>query len=146
MTKTAFISGHRDVTIEEFEQYYVQSIKKAIEDGDNFVIGDYQGVDYLAQKYLFYVGYENVIVYHMFKAPRNHVQSFVTRGGYISDEDRDSAMTKDSDYDIAWIRPGKKKSGTEQNINRRANLLKVGTFGVMLDALKSFPNFPGDLA
>lgn len=144
MNKVAFISGHRDITIEEFELHYAPSIREAIKNGDKFVVGDYQGVDYLAQKYLLYLGYDNVVVYHMFKAPRNHVESFVTRGGYISDEDRDSAMTKDSDYDIAWIRPGKKKSGTEENINRRANTNKNETYGVLLETLKLFPAYPGN--
>lgn len=64
----------------------------------------------------------SVVVYHMFIAPRNHVSKFLTKGGYVNDEDRDSAMTKESDYDIAWVRPGKEKSGTAINIRRRAKL------------------------
>ena len=41
MTKVAFISGHRDVTIEEFNEYYVPLIEEAIKQEHKFVVGDY---------------------------------------------------------------------------------------------------------
>lgn len=124
LTKVAFISGHRDVTIEEFNEHYVPLIEHAISEGHLFVVGDYQGVDYMAQQYLANekLNPVTVVVYHMFTAPRNYITKFLTKGGYVSDEDRDSAMTKESDYDIAWVRPGKEKSGTAINIRRRAKL------------------------
>lgn len=34
----------------------------------------------------------------------------------------DAAMTEDSDFDIAWIRPGKEDSHTADNIRRRYGL------------------------
>jgi hypothetical protein len=42
-----------------------------------------------------------------------------TKPNYKDDIDRDSAMTHDSNFDIAFIREGKVNSGTEQNIMRR---------------------------
>lgn len=138
MTKVAFISGHRDVTDEEFNCHYVPKIDDAIYNRHMIVVGDYQGVDIMAQKYLDSVGYDNVIVYHMFKAPRNYVSRYATRGGYTSDEDRDSAMTDISHYDIAWVRVGKEKSGTQQNIDRR---LKVKEFDKMAGLFKAITPF-----
>ena len=44
---------------------------------------------------------------------------FKTVGGFENDIDRDSAMTKNSNYDVAYIRKGKEDSGTAQNILRR---------------------------
>ena len=41
-------------------------------------------------------------------------------GGFGSDQERDSAMTGNTDEDIAWIRPGRERSGTAKNLMRRA--------------------------
>ncbi len=120
MSKTYFISGHRDITEEEFKKYYEDKLFNAILEEANFVVGDYQGVDDLAQKYLksMMVSKDKVKVYHMFEFPRNN-SGWLTVGGFTSDEQRDSAMTDDSDFDIAWVRPGKEKSGTARNLQRR---------------------------
>lgn len=135
MTKVAFISGHRDVTNDEFKIHYAPLIDLAVKNKDRIVVGDYHGVDIMAQKYLDYLGYDDVIVYHMFQKPRNSVDRYPVRGGYISDEDRDSAMTRDSDYDIAWVRAGKEKSGTQQNLDRRAKQHIVPEFMDMLSTV-----------
>ena len=56
----------------------------------------------------------------MFTSPRNIASpDLKTSGGYVDDIDRDSAMTRDSDFDIAFYRPVKGNSGTFQNIKRR---------------------------
>lgn len=118
-----FISGHRDITKEEFRKYYISKIDRVLkEDKDaKFVVGDYKGVDIMAQEYLVSLGYsERVTVYHMFTSPRNIASlDLKTSGGYVDDIDRDSAMTRDSDFDIAFYRPVKGDSGTFQNIRRR---------------------------
>jgi len=120
--KTFFISGHRDITPVEFNEHYIPAIEKALENETyKFVIGDYWGADMLAQQYLLGRGIKEVIVYHMFVEPRNN-SGFPTKGGFQNDESRDAAMTKISDEDIAWVRPGKDKSGTAINIRRRRNL------------------------
>jgi hypothetical protein len=62
-----------------------------------------------------------VRVYHMFQTPRNNVGGFILVGGYMSDEERDAALTAVSDYDIAWVRPGRENSGTAKNLQRRKN-------------------------
>lgn len=117
-----FISGHRDLSQEDFKKYYVNKILEVInEDPDpEFVVGDYEGVDYMAQEWLVNVGLqEKLTVYHMWSKPRHLASGVIhTKGGYKSDLSRDSAMTEDSDFDIAYVaKPG--KSGTRCNILRR---------------------------
>jgi len=117
--KTHFISGHGDVSANEFWEHYVPDIDRAIKNGDSFVIGDFQGADLKAQVYLHFRGITNVTVYHMFVSPRYNAGGFPVVGGFTTDEERDAAMTNASDVDIAWIRKGKEKSGTQKNIDRR---------------------------
>ena len=115
--KTYFISGHLTTTDDEFDEYYVPEIEQALKEGDAFVVGDARGTDQMAQSFL-KDKTDNVIVYHMFEMPRCN-SGFKTVGGFKTDTERDEAMTKASDADIAWVRPGREKSGTAKNLNRR---------------------------
>ena len=117
---TYFISGHRNITSEEFVEHYLPQIFNVIKEDPNakFVVGDYDGVDSIAQQLLINKT-KNLTVYHMFDKPMNNHGNWDTKGGYKDDIDRDSAMTKESDKDIAWIRTPGDMSGTEQNIERR---------------------------
>lgn len=114
----AYISGHLDVTIEEFSEHYVPKLAEALERGDSFVVGDARGCDEMAQEYLV-IHTDKIKVYHMFDKPRNCEEGLETVGGFKSDAERDAAMTAVSNYDIAWVRPGREKSGTAKNILRR---------------------------
>lgn len=122
---TYFISGHRNITEQEFEINYKTAIDAVLFDNQNarFVVGDYQGVDIMAQNYLLdQVGIEpeRVTVYHMFDSPRNKNEKVVNLiGGFKSDEERDAAMTNASVDDIAFVRDNTKISGTGTNILRR---------------------------
>jgi hypothetical protein len=117
--KIAFISGHLGISPDEFTEHYVPKINAAIANGDYFVVGDARGVDVMAQLHL--MNYKDrVTVYHMFSSPRFNKGEFKTSGGFESDSDRDAAMTRVSNYDIAWVRPGRESSGTAKNIQRRA--------------------------
>ena len=113
----AFISGHLDLTLDEFDLHYKPAIDTGLQRGHSFVVGDARGADLMSQSYLFNKT-DKVTVYHMHTSPRHNV-GFETRGGFVSDDDRDGQMTDDSTYDIAWIRPGRERSGTMKNISRR---------------------------
>lgn len=115
-----FVSGHLDLTPEEFEEHYLWKLDAAFIIGETFVVGDARGSDDLAQKHLKMRG-ASVVVYHMFDNPRCN-QGFSLEGGFSSDDARDEAMTKASDYDIAWVRPGREKSGTAKNLKRRGQI------------------------
>ncbi|MEM7030777.1 MAG: hypothetical protein AAF629_14520 [Chloroflexota bacterium] len=114
---THFISGHLTLSEAEFVEHYRPAIDDALSRGDSFVVGDARGTDTMAQNYL--LGKTDaVVVYHMFTDPRNNA-GFKTIGGFNTDEERDAQMTADSDRDLAWVRPGREKSGTQKNIDRR---------------------------
>lgn len=122
---TYFISGHRDITEKEFTENYAKAIDIVLSTNPEacFVVGDYYGVDIMAQDYLLdarHVDPSKVTVYHMGDKPRNSnpkVTNF--HGNHTSDEDRDAAMTEASFEDIAFVRDHTKLSGTAQNILRR---------------------------
>ena len=127
MRITYFISGHRNIKPKEFEENYIPALKKAVENPDvYFVVGDYYGVDIMAQNYLvdvLKVDPRRITVYHMFESPRNKNPKILnTKGGFTSDSGRDEQMTKDSDVDIAFVRDPKKISGPAENILRRHKL------------------------
>ena len=116
-----FISGHLDLTQDEFIKYYIPQLIKARRECASFVVGDARGADLHAQVYFARWCCETATtVYHMFDSPRHNVDElFTTIGGFTSDNERDAAMTNASDADIAWVRPGREKSGTAKNLQRR---------------------------
>lgn len=113
-----FVSGHLNLTPEEFAQHYIPRLQQAVDEGHSFVVGDARGADTFAQAWLSQ-HHGQVTVFHMFDTPRTNGGDFVTRGGFTSDDERDAAMTAASDIDIAWVRPGRERSGTAKNLARR---------------------------
>lgn len=113
-----FISGHRDLTWEEFAKWYAPAISKVMQNDPlaAFVVGDCEGCDKMAVEYLHALGEHDITMYCLGDKRPEDVRSVV---GFNSDIDRDSAMTESSDEDIAFIRKGKETSGTAQNILRR---------------------------
>lgn len=146
--RICFVSGHMDLSKEEFAAHYEPRIREAHRLGARFVVGDARGCDFMAQRLLHELeaGQDRstgrVRVYHMLERPRHSFGSgygsrdpnlpkdswegrrggFPLVGGFTSDEERDAAMTEASTEDIAWVRPGKQKrrSGTAANLERRA--------------------------
>ncbi len=116
---TYFISGHLDLTTGEFREHYAPRIAAAITEDAAFVVGDARGCDLMSQLYLRDQRALRVQVFHMLEWPRNNIGGFPTVGGFQTDEERDEAMTARSDVDIAWIRPGRRTSGTAANLARR---------------------------
>lgn len=144
--RVAFISGHIDLTREEFAQEYIPHIDQAIAEGCIFVVGNALGCDRHALEYLSKrVDKKRVTIYHREspydKIHKEHLTLAEIRAlgyenirtGYSSFVERDHRMTLESDYDIAWVRPnhetekilmegsGKpnRLSGTLKNIQRR---------------------------
>jgi hypothetical protein len=121
---TYFISGHRNISNEEFEKYK-NALSEIIDKNPEalFVVGDYYGVDIMAQNYLIdelNINPERITVYHMFNSARNINPKITnTIGGFMTDEERDAAMTANSFKDIAFVKNHTEWSGTGQNILRR---------------------------
>lgn len=124
-TVTYFISGHRDITEDEFERNYKPALEAVVNNVPDcrFVVGDYHGVDIMAQNYLIDVldiDPERITVYHMGNEARNlnpKIQNIMN--GFSSDRERDAAMTYASTQDIAFVRSNTEISGTAENILRR---------------------------
>ena len=135
-----FVSGHRDLSYEDFEKYYVPILVGILTDDDYpmFVVGDCDGVDKFAMDYIYnHMRCGELIIYHMFDSSRNIPEGYIEKkptldewleedlvevhfmGGFQSDIERDSAMTKNSDCDIAFVKDNRWDSGTAQNIKRR---------------------------
>jgi len=121
--RVCFVSGHLDLTADEFAVHYAPKLTAAIADGAAFVVGDARGCDRMAQEFLF-DHKQTVRVFHMLKAPRHNVGGFPTAGGFVDDESRDEAMTRASNDDIAWVRPGRENSGTAKNLQRRGQIAR----------------------
>ena len=123
--KVYFISGHRDITKEEFHKHYKHRILNAIRDGADFVVGDCPGVDFLALELLVKYNANNVTIYHLGQFPMTDGEDiilpehFKTERQFDTDFERDIHMTYYSDEDILWIRDGKTHSGTHRNQLRR---------------------------
>lgn len=119
-----FVSGHLDLSQDEFEKQYVPLISKAIANGHDFVVGDARGADTMAQEYLRDMAVAGhlepmqVRVFHAYNQPRHNL-GFESVGGFASQSAKDASMTKASDYDVAWVRKGREDSGTARNIERR---------------------------
>ena len=116
---TYFVSGHLDLTLDEFREHYAPRLDAALAADASFVVGDARGCDLMTQLYLRDARAQRVQVFHMLTAPRHNVSGFPTVGGFPSDGERDRAMTAASDADIAWVRPGRTTSGTAANLARR---------------------------
>lgn len=128
-----FVSGHRDLPYEDFELYYEPIIDNVIANDETpeFVVGDCEGVDKFAMDYIFEYYIIPLTIYHIGNNPRNipkglsenpESEGVYFKGGFKSDEERDSAMTEASDYDIAFVKDNRWDSGTAQNIKRRHNI------------------------
>ena len=132
-----FVSGHRDLTKEEFEKHYIPKIKYVLrEDYDpHFVVGDWEGCDSM------FIDFIKGDIGSSCKLSIFHTENFPrVAPGNIKSEDKlyeiysedhinlikcntyddcDFFMTMESDFDIAWIREGRKDSHTALNIKRR---------------------------
>jgi len=122
---TYFISGHTNLTAEEFNMHYKDKIVEKVKEGSRFLIGDSRGADFLARKFL--RGYSEVIIYHVGSKPKGLTYDFKIKSGFEDDESRDIAMTNDSSEDILWIRPldeYKKLLGNRYNPMHISNVVK----------------------
>lgn len=128
-----FISGHRNLSYEDFEKYYIPKIREVLENDPwaEFIVGDCKGADKYAMDYIYNKTGRKLTIYHMFESPRNIPEGYEPPIGIeeILDcsvstisEERDSAMTRDSDFDIVFVKDDRWDSGTAQNIKRRHNI------------------------
>lgn len=145
--KTAFISGHTDLTQEEFDKHYAPVLKKMAWDYYYYVTAAALGADRMAMEYL--VNKCGVlprrITIYLHDNYKDREEGYSEDGyrvyaGYNTHHERDEAMTKASSVDVAWLRPDEEAramygsdwkkdamSATERNILRREEILSQAT-------------------
>lgn len=123
--KTVCITGHGYLSFEDFIKHYVSKIDEYLKLEYSFIIGDFNGVDTLAQEYL-KDRTEKVTVCHCFKKPRYKINKFNLKseewnyvGKFTSDENRDNYMIDKADIILAHSI--NKNSRTQNNINKFNN-------------------------
>lgn len=126
--KTYFISGHVDLTENEFEYYYIPLINEALNETPDakFIVGDCDGADIMAQNYLVSIidDVSKITVYCVGDTPKNiNSELIYIKNGFINEREKDIAMTNASFKDIAVVRQCEYITGTGENILRR-NLMK----------------------
>lgn len=126
-----FVSGHRDLTKEEFEEHYAPLIETVLKEDmwAEFIVGDWEGCDTMFIEYMISKRSYPDIVVTCVENPRIkpfgedlfHYCRTYSKLCNTYDE-CDAFMTQESDFDIAWIRPGREDSHTAKNIKRRYGL------------------------
>ena len=121
---TYFISGHRNLTENEFEFYYIPYINYILSENPNakFIIGDCKGCDIMAQNYLVSIinDINNITVYCTGETPKYINEHIIhVKNGFTDDREKDAEMTKNSFKDIAFVRDSTQLTGTAENILRR---------------------------
>ena len=90
-----FVSGHLDVTPEEFNEFYKSQIDRALEDtGSSFVVGDARGADYLAMQYL--QGRTQSVTVYTILVSKHEAVSGVMRNATRPSRERLRVLFKDS--------------------------------------------------
>ena len=73
-----FVSGHRDLTMEEFDRHYVYQLDRVLEDDPcaQFVVGDWEGCDTIFVKYMeeYYTDVVIHIFYVFLSTLKRHIQ------------------------------------------------------------------------
>lgn len=65
-----FISGHRDLSYEDFKKYYIPKIREVLENDPwaEFIVGDCKGADKYAMDYIYNKTGRKLTIYHMFES------------------------------------------------------------------------------
>ncbi|KAF2679396.1 hypothetical protein K458DRAFT_422219 [Lentithecium fluviatile CBS 122367] len=126
--RTAFVSGHINITPQQFSFHYVPALDAAIHRGDTFILSAARGADTLALAYLRTrnVDPSRITIYLHTPQPNRkpnatqarvdkmqstpEVEERYRKEGYNIrvtqgyHDERDAACTDASDYDILWVR------------------------------------------
>ena len=117
-----FISGHRDLAQEEFEQYYVPLINQGMYNDVKFYISNFGNCEFMAHEYFEKCKYYNVVVCLLQSSPNIVNNHFTVINSFLDNEERDVYMTEQTDRDIAWVRKTE-LSRTASNILRRFKMI-----------------------
>lgn len=114
--RTAFVSGHTDLSQEDFDQHYIPQLDRALEAGDNLLLGDATGVDTQALTYLLspeiQAEYPNVKSRIIIYASKDqHVPALKKHGVHIiSPKDPSLAPTPEAESIVGFENKGKDRT------------------------------------
>jgi hypothetical protein len=123
---TYMISGHIDLTREQFDKYYKPQIDE-VPKGSHFIMGNALGADSFALEYINDKSTITVVCKDDRHLPTEKGIKVVY--GFNSFPDRDGYMTSNSNHDIAFLRNDTMAlgSGTMMNLMRRQYSPEVAT-------------------
>ena len=106
--KTYFISGTSKYDVKYFMRDYIPMLKQAVAEGANFVVGDCDGVDAMAQSFLQRTltkeEHNRVKIFFKGMDPQNFLSTdFMPIGGFVSHEEASVAMTMCGYDDITSV-------------------------------------------
>lgn len=133
MMKKIYVFGNGNLSLEKFNQFYIERLKDFDLSECKFIIGDFCGVDTLMMEYLKEKS-ENVMLLHIGQKPRYFANTFKTKAGkweikgdFISDLERDNYAISNCTHFLAidFNSDEKRKSGTLKNIEKCLCLNKI---------------------
>lgn len=116
------ISGHTDITREQFDATYVPRLKELADQGAAFILGGAPGTDRMAQQWLISNGHGLRMTVYDRKGRDGRLSP---SGNHVAldknDQLRDERLTRDSVVDVAFIKSSSSAvgSGTFANMLRR---------------------------
>ena len=131
--KRIFIFGNGNISFQDFMIWYIEPLKTLVLDKNtSFILCDFRGTDTLLAEFL-KTETEKVSIYHIGERPRYKADTFKTkanswvyRGGFTTDEERDHQAINDCTHFLAvdFNSNEQRKSGTLKNIQRCLELNK----------------------
>lgn len=120
-----YIFGNGNIHFDDFTTFYKKPLEPFFSDQNiEFILCDFRGTDTLAMELLKNITHK-VSIYHIGEKPRYYpdvyktqVSQWTRKGGFISDEERDSTAINDCTHFLAkdFNSNAKKVSGSERNI------------------------------
>ena len=126
--RTAYVAGYQNISQEEFADNYIENLDHGIKRGDSFILSDEPGTSEMALEYFHEkkVPADKITVYHCTSLAASARTTELLVGDYkqcnvktISggEMERIKAMSKDSKYDILWLREQDKIKGVKTASN-----------------------------
>lgn len=114
-----YITGHRDLSKEEFSKIYIPEIDRIIREDSNavFLVGVCEGVDLYTRQYLIKYNIRLQIYGPYFEF--DHINNITQVHFLVSYENAANKMIENSDITIGFIKPGRESSFTALNILKR---------------------------
>jgi hypothetical protein len=92
------VESNRDITLEDFNNYYVKKIDNAIKDNHKFVVNDSEGLNEYVQMYLYKKKVSNIIIFHTGNNADIMIGICDTFGGFKDEKELNEAMLDYSDF------------------------------------------------